>query len=387
MIVPNKKRILVLTYTPIKSAPRALKQIAKFVDEYEVTTAGFGERPHADVVEHIEFTQPALRRGVAGLWDRFIYPFTLLTRLYEVTYRTAPRNKMAAKALEGREWDLIITHDVATAPLAMSLPSTHGVVVDLHEYAPRQNEHSRLWRFLIAPYFRWILRKYVARAAGVGTVSQGIVDEYSRNFDFVPELVTNATPYQELPVGDVGDTISLVHSGIAAPARKLEVMIEAVRDTTANVTLDLYLMHKIPEYSDKLRALAEGSDRIRFKDPVPYSELVQTLNQYDVGVSIIAPTTFNLAWCLPNKFFDYIQARLGIIIGPSPEMMRILDEYELGAVAAGFEVAEFKKTLETMTPEDVRRWKQNSSDNARALSGETQVAVWQKMVARIFEVE
>lgn len=383
MTVPRQKRILVLTYTPIKSAPRALKQINKFVGEYDVTTAGFGESPHPDVAEHIEFSPVSLRSGVAGLWDRFIYPFTLLTRLYEVTYRTAPRNKMAAKALKGREWDLIITHDVATTPLAMKLPSTHGVIVDLHEYAPRQNEHSRFWKFLIAPYFRWILRTYVAHAAGVGTVSQGIVDEYSRNFDFTPELVTNATPYQDLPIGEVAQTIKLVHSGIAAPARKLEVMIEAVRDTTADVTLDLYLVHKIPEYSDKLRSLAAGSDRIRFQEPVPYSELVQTLNRFDVGISIIAPTTFNLAWCLPNKFFDYIQARLGIIIGPSPEMMRILDEFELGAVASGFEVAEFKKTLETMTIDDVRRWKQNSDAHAQTLSGETQVAVWQKMVDRI----
>ncbi|MCW4457813.1 glycosyltransferase family 1 protein [Microbacterium sp. MPKO10] len=383
--MPGKKRILVLTYTPIKSAPRALKQINKFVEDYDVTTAGFGESPHPDVVEHIEFKQPALRRGLPGLWDRFIYPFTLLTRLYTLTYRTAPRNKMAAKALKGREWDLIITHDVATTPLAMSLPSTHGVIVDLHEYAPRQNEHSRLWRFLIAPYFRWILRAHVAHAAGVGTVSQGIVDEYSRNFDFVPELITNATPYQDLPIGEVSQTIKLVHSGIAAPARKLEVMIEAVRDADADVTLDLYLMHKIPEYSDKLRALAQGSDRIRFMDPVPYSELVQTLNNYDVGVSIIAPTTFNLAWCLPNKFFDYIQARLGIIIGPSPEMMRILDEHKLGAVAGGFEVAEFKRTLESMTVDDVKLWKRNSDANAQKLSGEEQVAIWQQMVRRILE--
>lgn len=379
----QKKKLLVLTYTPIASAPRALKQINRFVHEYDVTTAGFGSAPHPDVVEHIEFVEPGLRKGVLGLWDRLIYPLTLLTRMYEITYRTAPRNKMAAAALAGRKWDLVITHDVATTPLAMKLPSENGVIVDLHEYAPRQNEHSRLWRFLIAPYFRWILRKYVARAAGVGTVSQGIVDEYSEKFPFKPELVTNATPFHDLDPRPVNSPIKLVHSGIAAPARKLEVMIEAVKRTSTDVTLDLYLVHKIPEYSQKLRSLAEGCDRITFHEPVPYKELVPTLNRYDVGVSIIAPTTFNLAWCLPNKFFDYIQARLGIVIGPSPEMARILNAHELGEVASGFETEDFVKTLDSLAPERVQEWKQASHRNAEELSGEKQVAVWANMVHRL----
>src|SRR5690606_14907249 len=103
----------------------------------------------------------------------------------------------------------------------------------------------------------------------------------------------------------------------------------------------------------ELRALAGDDRRIRFCEPVPYDELVQTLNGYDVGLSIFPPTTFNLAWCLPNKFFDFIQARLGVIVGPSPEMKRFVDEYRVGLVLPDFESAPLAAALEALTPERV----------------------------------
>src|SRR5690606_13520153 len=139
------------------------------------------------------------------------------------------------------------------------LGARHGVIADLHEYAPRQNEHSFAWRTIIAPYFRWLCRRQVSRAAAVVTVSEGIVQEYKKEFGFESILVVNATPYQEaLEPGPVGDPLRLVHSGVPAVQRRLETMIDAVLTTSADVTLDFYLVDDDSAYMESLRDRAGG---------------------------------------------------------------------------------------------------------------------------------
>jgi len=380
--VSPRARILVLTYTPIDREPRALKQIRHFQHHADVTTAGFGPAPVEDV-PHIELDASPPVRGIMRIPGA--YTGLLGLRLYRWFDHVKPRNVAAFTRLSGHEWDVIIAHDVQTLALARALSPRKGILVDLHEYAPRQNENSILWRMLIAPYFRWICRVQVPEAAAVTTVGQGIVDEYRRRFGFESTLVVNATPFQALEPGEVSVPIRLVHSGIPAPARKLEVMIEAVKATSTPVTLDLFLIKDGSEYYQQLLDLAGDDDRIQFREPVPYADLVRTLNGYDVGLSVIAPTTFNLAWCLPNKFFDFIQARLGVIVGPSPEMVRFVEQYGIGAVADDFSAAALSRVLDSLTPQKVAEWKEASHRNARELSSEEQVKVWGAEVDSILE--
>ena len=373
-------RILVLTYTPISSEPRALKQIKLLSQTHSVTTAGFGP-PAVDGIPHIELESNPRPRGLMRL--PLVYTLSLVLRLYSFLSLKDPRTADARARLNGQVWDIIIAHDVLTVPLARSLNPNIGVLADLHEYAPRQEEHSWFFRALIAPYFNWILREHVTKCAAVTTVSQGIVDEYRKEFGIESTLVINATPYQELEPTPVHAPIRLVHSGIPAPHRKLEVMIDAVKKTQTNVTLDLLLMPTNDACMAFLRDRAADDHRIRFRDPVPYDELVDTLNDYDLGLSLIPPTTFNLAWCLPNKFFDFVQARLGVIIGPSPEMVHIVQEHGFGLVADEFTSDALAQVLDLLSPQKVAELKEAAHSCAQVLSGEQQSLIWGEVVKRI----
>ncbi|MEO7546333.1 MAG: glycosyltransferase family 1 protein, partial [Terrimesophilobacter sp.] len=288
-----------------------------------------------------------------------------------------------ARLLGGGNWDIVIAHDLKTVNASLALAPHHGVVLDLHEYAPRQEEHSYLWRLLIAPYFRWMCRTKVPRAAAVVTVSQGIVEEYKRQFGFDSTLIVNATPYNELETGSVGSPLRLVHTGGIAVQRRLDIMIQGVRESSADVTLDLFLMGGDTPLMTQLKAVAGNDPRIRFREPVDYEDLVPTLNNYDLGLSIFPPTTFNLAWCLPNKFFDFVQARLGVIVGPSPEMSRLVEERGIGLVLQDFEPSSLAEALESLTVEQVAKWKAASAANANALSSESQSVVWDGIITRV----
>src|SRR5699024_8318671 len=140
---------------------------------------------------------------------------------------------------------------------------------------PKQNLDTLGWRAFAAPRVRWLCKTYLPRAAKITTVSLGIADQYRRDFKVDPTLVTNATPHHDLPTRPSAHPVRLVHSGGVAPQRRLDIMIRGVRESKADVTLDLYLVNDENPLGAELRALAEGEPRIRFRDPVPYQELVR----------------------------------------------------------------------------------------------------------------
>ena len=119
---------------------------------------------------------------------------------------------------------------------------------------------------------------------------------------------------------------------------------------------------------------------MRVLDPLPYADLVQTLNAYDLGVFVLPPVNFNYANALPNKLFDFVQARLGVVVGPSPEMARLVTEHGLGAVAADFTASALTAVLDGLTPEQVAAWKRASHAAARELSSDAQVEVWRAAI-------
>lgn len=373
--------VLVLAVTPFMTEPRGVKQVQELRKHHNVTTAGIGPSPFPDL-PHIEFR--TLKELQGGKVWRIKNALRQLLRLHRGTLRAHPLTNEALAKLKGTKWDIVVSNDLLGVPIANRVNSKYGVIADLHEYAPRQGENRFLWRLLIAPFFDWILRKEVAPKISASTcVGQGIIDEYERVYGFRGDLAINATPWHDLEPEPVHEPIRLVHSGLPAPARKLEVMIDAVLATKTDVTLDLYLMQNNQAYLNELKERAGGDPRIVFRDPVPYTELVPTLHGYDVGLSLIAPTTFNLKWCLPNKFFDFVQARLGVIIGPSPEMARFIDDYGFGATADDFTAEALTRVLDDLTPEGVAAWKQASHDCADELSGERQAVVWSRVVDRV----
>src|SRR5699024_2560698 len=149
----------------------------------------------------------------------------------------------------------------------------------------------------------------------------------------------------------------------------------------ADVRLDLYLMPNDPAYLEQLRTRTRDSLRIRVHDPVPYADLVATIAAYDVGVFVLPPVNFNYLWTLPNKFFDFVQARLGIIVGPSPQMAELVRRHDLGAVTDDFTAASLRTELERLSPTAVRRWKQAAHRLAPQVAAEARLDGWRDAVA------
>nr|BFF10652.1 hypothetical protein GCM10025699_19550 [Microbacterium flavescens] len=215
---------------------------------------------------------------------------------YRKAYWRLSAVKWSREHLRGRRFDVAIANDVEAVPVAVKLRPRRGVLADLHEYSPRLHDDHQLWFQRITPWFEWVVRRYVTKANAWTTVSRGIVDEYEKNFGFRAELVTNAAPLQQLEPQPVGEPIRLVHSGACLRNRQLHVMAEAVDAAAVDVTLDFYLTANDPPYLEELKEYAGRSSRVTVHDPVPYAELADTLNAYDVGIHVLPRSTSTTSW-------------------------------------------------------------------------------------------
>lgn len=380
-------RVAVISFSHLRSDPRVRKQLEILTPDHEVVTIGHGEAPDG-VAHHLQV--PSEFQG----WQ---YPRQLVvSRQYWQAYAGNPAvafvREQAGRATRERSWlargsmDAVVANDVETAGIAQWLAPRRGVHLDLHEFAPEQN--AELWRFrtFVAPFLRWQLRTFATRAASTTTVCDAIAQRYAAEFGLAPGVVMNASSFRDIAPRQAEDPIRLIHAGAALRNRRIEVMIEGVGDAVrfgAPVTFDVHLMPNDPAYVAELEALADDAPGVRVLGPLPHDGMVAAMSQADVGVHMLAPTNYNNAVALPNKLFDFVQSRLGIIVGPSPEMARIVTEYGLGRVTQDFTPGGLTEALLGLTPATVDAWKGGSDSAAWPLSAQEQVGVWREAFARL----
>ncbi len=266
--------------------------------------------------------------------------------------------------------DFIAVHDLRLLPVALAIRGRRGrVFFDAREYYARHYEDLLWWRLTYQRFNRDLCRRYLRRADVVATVSPGLATEYRREFGTACEVMPSLpAPLDLVPQPVAPDRVRLVHHGLASPSRRLEGMILMVDHLPERFTLDLILVPADPAYLEKLRRLCATRPRVRLLPPLPFAQLVAATNTYDVGVFLVPPVSFNLRFALPNKFFEFVQARLMIAIGPSVDMARYVREHDLGVVAADFQPASLAAALAPLTAADVARFKANAHRAAAVLN-------------------
>ena len=278
--------------------------------------------------------------------------------------------------MRGHGYALIVANDIDTLPVALMYRGEAKVLYDAHEYAPRQLESWFLWRFFMQEYKTNLCRTRIPQVDAMTTVGPAIAEEFACSFGVDPAVVLNAPHYHKSPYTPrSGDTIRMVHHGGALRLRKLEVMIDAMAGLDDRFRLDFMLISNSSGYLPELKKRASSDPRIRFLSPVEPTKIVERLSGYDVGLHSLPPYSFNARYALPNKFFDFIQARLCVAIGPSPEMMRIVEQHGCGVVAKDFTAQALADTLRTLDRQKVEACRRASDVAAAELCYERSAEV------------
>lgn len=281
--------------------------------------------------------------------------------------------------------DLIVANDVDCLVLANLIFKQAKIVFDAHEYAPLEYSYQDdWWSKYEQPARIWACQTFLPSVASMSTVCRGIAAEFERNFD-IPcgiEIVTNAPLFECISPKPTGKIIRLVHHGLGSPLRKIELMAEAIKLLGSGYELNLMLVEGDPEYINDLRSKYEMCGNINFLEPVPMPEIAKFISRFDIGIFILEPEIFNYEWALPNKFFEFVQARLAIAVGPSPEMAGLVQEFGLGVVASDFSPEAMARALIGVSPTELDKYKANSDRCADIFCAEANKRVMLEMIGR-----
>jgi len=309
----------------------------------------------------------------------------LSLRRYEPLLWNAQLRQLARR-LADECFDLVVSHDLDLLPLAARIVGQGKLLFDAREFYPKHFENSWTWRTFYQPLNHHLCRTYLPRCDRVVTVSWGLADAYREHYNAPASVLLSVPPYLELqpsPVRD--DLVRIVHHGNATSARRIEGMIEIMDHLPDSFGLDLILMPTDAGYFKRLQGMAERRGNVRILPPLPYDDLVPGTNDYDIGIVFCPPTTFNIRHGLPNKLFEFVQARLAVAVGPSPDMQRVLRQHDCGIYAEDFEPASMASAIRNTTLADLRRLKSHADVAARELNAEVQSRAITDMVDRLLD--
>ena len=88
---------------------------------------------------------------------------------------------------------------------------------------------------------------------------------------------------------------------------------------------------------------------------------------------------------LPNKFFEFIQARLAIAIVPSPEMARLTREFDCGVVAEDFSSLSLARALTGLTAQGID-WMKRGADRAARMHNAERIHHAESNASRFREI-
>ncbi len=288
---------------------------------------------------------------------------------YERLYPISDKNK---EKIESQNYDFIIVEDIVLLTQATRLANNSKIIFDAREYYEAQNTESFKFRFLIAPIRAAILNYCLPKCTKVFTVSQSIANAYSKKYKRKIDVLRSIPNYRDLPSKKTNkDNIRIVHHGIGYKTRGIKDMIDIGNALDERFTLDLYLVAN-KKYLNEVKDYIGKSRKVNLKKPVEYEQIINMLNKYDIGLFFVKPVTFNLLNCLPNKLFEFIQARLAVAISPSPEMSRIVKENNCGFISNDFNIKSMINLLNNLNINDIESAKFNSSNAAKKLCYENE---------------
>lgn len=295
-----------------------------------------------------------------------------------------------------RQWnpDLIHAHDANTLMVVGCAARRLRVpfVYDSHELWTKRNiAISRpLAKRLEGPMERYWIR----RAAGVITVSPGIVGWLQDNYGLAqaPTLVRNIPPLSTAtPLASSGrlrelagldaDSSVIVYCGSITTNRGIERGIEALPYLDEKVHLVL-LGPGSPAQLAIVASLAKSlgvTDRVHVVGAVPSEEVSAAMADAEVSLVLTRPVVLSYAFSLPNKLFESLHAGIPVLVSDTPDASALVREYGLGEVvadgAAPSEVADMiRRVIE-------------GADGFRANAAKaSQVLNWQHEVEKLIDV-
>jgi glycosyltransferase involved in cell wall biosynthesis len=234
--------------------------------------------------------------------------------------------------------------------------------------------------------WEWLEQKMVPVLKHAYTVCDSIAQIYTEKYG-VPFRVVRNVPVaanlerKEKGYSDYAEKI-ILYQGAVNVGRGLEQAIRAMK-WVQNARLVIAGDGDIKTELEELTVREELQEKVQFLGRLSIDALAELTPKADLGLSIEEDLGLNYRFALPNKLFDYIQARVPVLVTNLPEMAAIMKNYRIGKVTSSLEPNELAKVFsEMLTNENSRKiWEQNLKKAATELTWENE----KKILKEIFQ--
>lgn len=341
---------------------RRITGVAKLLDEKDAHIRTLRERVkrhHGNVVE-LKGKQRQHRDAIRGIRRRELERTEGLRKRHDHFRQLAGESAALlryrmfaceADALGDRlAADAYIAHGVSALPAADIVAHHHGgrVYCDAIEYPSFAKLAVPVsWHPVNVRLLDRAFDAYLAQCDGILTVGWALgkeLEAYGPPVAVIPNYryrdglegqAAQAKPTRLRKMCDAAPDDILVVS-VSTVATGMEAVLEALGNLPKNVRL-AQIGPVVPAAYDeaiKAKVAAMGlEDRVHFFDFFPYSELLEILAGADLGLIVRDPAILNNYISLPNRVFDLLFAGVPMCAGQMPDIVRIIEEHDVGAVA------------------------------------------------------
>lgn len=235
---------------------------------------------------------------------------------------------------------LYLASDLYVLPALATAAKRHGgaLVFDSRELYGHLDASAE--RPFVRATWQAVERRYIHRADAVLTVSDGIADRLAETYGIAQPLVLPNVPDRsapppsdrlrhELAIPDDGRTLVL-YQGLFREGRGLHALLEAARELDS---VRLAFIGEGPLDAPLRQRAARLGGRAHVHPFVPPAALPSFTVGADVGACLIEPLTESLRLSLPNKLFEYLNARVPVLASPLPEIRRVVEAFDVGTLA------------------------------------------------------
>ncbi len=246
--------------------------------------------------------------------------------------------------------DVYHAHDLNTLPVAYWARKKMGgkLVYDSHELFTETSTLSNVERVMAKVTEKYLIRK----ANNIITVNESIANELSTRYGVIhPTVIMNCPVItdrlnrskdnllrQSLGI-DKKTPIILYHGGFS-PNRGLQNLVKAALHLDQGIIVFMGWGIIERELKDLVKANGVG-DKVKFAKPVPQKDLLNYATSANLGIIPYQAVGLNNYYTTPNKLFEYMAAGLPIAGSNFPELIKVIEEYNLG------------KTFNPNDPEDI----------------------------------
>lgn len=214
------------------------------------------------------------------------------------------------------------------------------VVYDSHELW-KDTQHLQAYNKNLFKLLICLEKTVIKKVNAVITVNDHIAEILKNDHKIkLPTVIRNIANHDQVEHTDiirercglsVDDKIVLFIGGFTA-GRGLDNVVKSCKFVNEKINMIFigngYLKEKLINLKDDLKL----QNRIYFLDSIPQGEVLKYVKSSDLGIIPYENTCLNHYYCLPNKFFQFIQMGKPIVVSDFPELKEKVEKYHLGYI-------------------------------------------------------